>query len=311
MIDIDPEMAPLAGTSPPGPNIRTAGPGPMRAVLAFLSPTGGPEMAAETDYAIGGVAVRDYRPGDAPAGTILLFHGGGWTLGSVAEYDCFARTMAAATGCRVVSAEYRLAPEHPFPAAVEDALTVLNGLTSDGPLFVAGDSAGGNLAAVMAQQARKSGGPALAGQILIYPSVAGDAESEAMHAFAPPMMPREDIAAYYDLYIPDHAQRSDPRFAPLNGRLEDLPPAFVVTASADLLAAEGEQYARALEGAGNDVTLRRQEGALHAYFTLLPDSRAARETMDALAAFVARRVRDIAGSEGLPAASVAGADGGR
>lgn len=288
MPEIDPEMAPLvaAGADPAAPNIRSAGPAAMRAVLSFLSPSGGPEMRSIEDATIGGVPVRDYRPTAAPRATILFLHGGGWTVGSVSDYDCVARTLAAASGCRLVSVDYRRAPEHPFPAAVDDVWAVLSTLTVTGPLFVAGDSAGGNLSAVVAQMSRDAGGPALAGQILIYPSTAGDCDAPSMRAFAPPMMPREDIAAYYDLYVPKRADRRDPRFAPALGRLDGLPPALVITAGADLLAAEGEAYAEALAATGTPVMTHRQPGALHAYFTLLPNTRAAKDTITAIIAFI-------------------------
>ena len=285
---LDPEMEAFAYAliQPNGPTILNSPPGVMRAVLSQLSPVGGAEMAVVTDDEIRGVPVRDYRPLVACRGTILFIHGGGWVVGSLDDYDFFVRLLAARTACRVVSVDYRLAPEHPFPAAVDDVLSVLAGLQPTGPLLVAGDSAGGNLAAVLCQQDRDSGSPKIAGQVLIYPSVAGDVDSEAMQAFDPPMMKRAEIAAYYDLYVPDRAQRRDPRFAPALGRLEGLPPALVVTAGADLLAAEAEAYAEAMAAAACEVALHRQEGALHAYLTLLPQSRAARTTLDRIAAFV-------------------------
>lgn len=292
MMDIDPEMAPLvaAGTMPDAPTIRSAGPAAMRAILSQLAPTGGPAMVSVDDVTLNGVPARDYRPVANPVATIIFYHGGGWTVGSVADYDHFARTLAAATSARVVSVDYRLAPEHPFPAAVDDAWAALTGIVADGLLFVAGDSAGGNLAAVMAQRARDEISPKLAGQILIYPSVAGDVDSPAMHAFVPPMMPRDDIAAYYDLYVPDRMNRRDQRFAPALGALGNLPPALVITAGADLLASEAEAYADALQAACVDVTLHRQIGALHAYLTLLPDSAASKSTMTEIVRFVSRIV---------------------
>ena len=247
-------------------------------------------MLSVDDVTLNGVPARDYRPVANPIATIVFYHGGGWTVGSVADYDHFARTLAAATSARVVSVDYRLAPEHPFPAAVDDAWAALTGIAPTGLLFVAGDSAGGNLAAVVAQRARDESAPKLAGQILIYPSVAGTIDTPAMHAFVPPMMPRDDIAAYYDLYVPDIVDRQDPRFAPASGDLSRLPPAIVITAGADLLAAEAEAYADALEAACVDVTLHRQEGALHAYLTLLPDTAASQSTMSEIVGFVARRV---------------------
>ncbi|WP_225009536.1 alpha/beta hydrolase [Novosphingobium percolationis] len=289
-VNIDPEMADLAeALSAPGlPSITNSPPDVMRAVLSQVSPTGGPDMHSVADACIAGVSVRDYRPSARPRATILFIHGGGWVVGSVADYDSFARTLAARTGCRVVSVEYRLAPEHPFPAAVEDVCAVYRELSPDGPLFVGGDSAGGNLSAVLAQVDRDSGGGRLAGQILIYPSVAGDTDTEAMRAFAPPFMGLEEISAFYDLYVPDRGQRADPRFAPARGVLVGLVPALVITAGADLLAAEAQDYACALAQAGCDVTTHHQDGAPHAYLTLAPASSAADATLAQIARFIDR-----------------------
>jgi acetyl esterase len=289
-VAIDPEMAGLAeALSAPGlPSITNSPPDVMRAVLSQLSPTGGPDMHSVVDGHVAGVPVRDYRPSGTPRATILLIHGGGWVVGSVADYDSFARIVAARTECRVVSVDYRLAPEHPFPAAVDDVCAVYRSLTSDGPLFVGGDSAGGNLSAVLAQVDRDSGGRRLAGQILIYPSVAGDTDTEAMRAFTPPFMGLEEIRAFYDLYVPDRRQRADLRFAPARGVLGGLAPALVITAGADLLAAEAQDYARALAEAGCDVATHHQDGAPHAYLTLAPASSAADVTLARIARFIDR-----------------------
>jgi len=289
---IDPEMASIAAAlaGSDAPDITSCDVADMRALLSALSPQGGPEMATVSDRSIANVPVREYRPLENIIGTILLFHGGGWVVGCLDDYDCFARLLAQTTRCRVISVGYRLAPENPFPAAVEDAWSVFSGLESEGPCFVLGDSAGGNLSAVVAQMARDSQAVELAGQILIYPSVAGDADSEAMHAFTPPMMPRADIAKYYDLYIPDVACRDDVRFAPIHGRLEGLAPALIITAGADLFAEEGRQYAKALAASGSAATLHEQRGALHAFLTLWPDTKAAHETMAAIGDFVSKQI---------------------
>jgi acetyl esterase len=285
---LDPEMAAAmaAMADADAPSIQSGDVDAMRAVLSAISPRGGPAMARIEDGFLAGVAVRSYWSAADVRGRILLFHGGGWVLGSVEDYDHFSRTLADATGCQVVSADYRLAPEHPFPAAVEDAWAVVRSVQGEGPLFVAGDSAGGNLSAVVAQLARDAGGPAIAGQILIYPSVAGDAASGAMRRFVPPMLTRGEIAAYYDLYLPEEADRSDVRFAPLRGRLEELPSALIVAAGADLFADEARRYAAALEEAGVPAFLHDVPGAPHAFLTLFPDTRAARGTIAAIAGFV-------------------------
>ncbi|AEG51431.1 alpha/beta hydrolase domain-containing protein [Sphingobium chlorophenolicum L-1] len=286
---IDPEMdaiaaAMAAGT---GPSILSGDVGLIRAVLTQLSPKGGPEMQGVEDREIGGVSVRDYTPFDAVAGAIVLFHGGGWTVGSVDDYDHFARSLAESTRYRVFSVDYRLAPENPFPAAVEDAWNMVRSIEVDGPLFLLGDSAGGNLSAVVAQLARDHGGPAIDGQILIYPSVAGDADSASMNAFVPPVMKREEIAAYYDLYVPSPGDRADIRFAPLSGRLDGLPPALVVTGGQDLFADEATRYADALERAGVPVARHEEPRAFHAYLTLFPNTQAAARSREAIRAFIA------------------------
>ncbi|KEQ52400.1 alpha/beta hydrolase [Sphingobium chlorophenolicum] len=289
----DPEMAAIKSflAANGGPGILTADVGMLRAMLSSMSPQGGPDMFAVEDREIGGVPVRVYRPGESVPGTIILYHGGGWVLGSVADYDHFARSLAQRTGCRVVSVEYRLAPENPFPAAVEDAWAVLSAIDADGPLFVMGDSAGGNLSAVVAQMARDQGAPKLDGQILIYPSVAGDADSAAMHAFVPSTMKREEIAAFFDLYVPAPQDRSDIRFAPLLGRLDGLPPALLVVAGDDLAADEGNRYADALAQAGVPVTLHEEPDAFHAFLTLFPDTQAASRSRQAIDAFIANRLQ--------------------
>lgn len=270
-----------------GPSILTHDAGVMRAVLSGLSPKGGPEMAMVEDRRVGGVPVRVYTPAATVGGAVILFHGGGWTVGSVADYDHFARSLAELTGRRILSVEYRLAPENPFPAAVEDAWAVVREMEEDGPLFLLGDSAGGNLAAVTAQMARDRGAPRIDGQILIYPSVAGDVDGDAMHAFVPPIMAREEIAAYYDLYVPDRADRFDIRFAPLSGRLDGLPSTLVVTAGRDLLADEGARYADALSRAGVPVTRHEEPAAFHAFLTLFPATQAAGRSRGAIRDFLA------------------------
>jgi len=285
---IDPEMAPWAEAlaNPALPSITNSPPQIIRAMLSQMSPIGGPDMASIAELDLGGVPARDYRPVALPRATILFFHGGGWVVGSVTDYDLFARTLAALTDCRVVSVDYRLAPEHPFPAAVDDAWMALSSVEPTGPLFVAGDSAGGNLSAVVAQMARDLAAPPLAGQILIYPSVAGATDNPEMDAFDPPFMKKADIRAFYDLYVPDLQQRTDPRFAPARGRLGDLVPALVTSAGADLLAAEAQSYAHAMAEAGVEVATHHQPGALHGYLTLALGTTAASQTLSRIKDFI-------------------------
>jgi acetyl esterase len=269
-----------------------------RAMTPKLPP--GPEVHKVDDLGIPGPAglipARVYWPTPGPKAVIVYFHGGGWTIGSLDAWDAALRRLALATGCSVLSVDYRLAPEAPFPAAVEDALLAVHwaGKELDRiagrrvPLIVAGDSAGGNLAAVVAQQMRDLGGPAIAGQVLIYPSTDGDIDAPLLQRFVSPFLTREEIVWFFDQYIPDMAQRVDPRFAPLRAKsLAKLPPAYVLTAENDLLAEEAELYAQRMKDAGVTVEVKRYLGTIHGFFTmdrgLLPHSE---EAMADIAVFV-------------------------
>jgi acetyl esterase len=227
----------------------------------------------------GEIPVRIYQPTRETAGLIVYCHGGGWCLGDLDSHDGMLRLLTNDTNCTIVSVDYRLAPEHPFPAAVDDAWASLQWadenrakLTGDpqSPLIVMGDSAGANLAAVAAIMARDAGGPDIAQQVLVYPSTEGDIDAEGMRRFEPPLLDRETIAWFFDQYI-STVQRGDFRFAP--GRapdLSNLPPAVIVTAEFDLLAEEGVLYGRKLTTAENDVTLLHYEGAIHGFLTINP-----------------------------------------
>ncbi|MBU9370015.1 alpha/beta hydrolase [Burkholderia multivorans] len=261
-------------------------------MLAKLPP--GPAVESVEDCMIpvpeGGVAARIYRPAGLPRALIVYFHGGGWTIGSLDGWDAALRRLALASQCAVVSVDYRLAPEHRFPAAVDDAVAAthwaLAGVESIAhaavPVVVAGDSAGGNLSAVVARILCEEGTHGLAAQILIYPSTDGNIDSDYMRQFESPFLTRDEIAWFFDQYVPDRDQRTDPRFAPLHGpRVDGLPPALVLTAECDLLCDEGEAYAARLQSEGVTVRVRRFEGGIHGFFTmdrgLLPHSGQAME----------------------------------
>lgn len=303
---LDPEMAALAAalSDPSAPSIENRSPAEVRHMLAAFLPTESPDLFDIRDDVIARATAPDllariYAPVAEPAATILFFHGGGWVVGSIDDYDYFVRHLALATGCRVVSVEYRLAPESRFPAAVEDAWAAFEAYaTPYGPLFLAGDSAGGNLAAVVAQKARDDGMGAVAGQLLFYPSVAGDIDAPSLSAFIPPALPRSQIAAFFDHYVPNAADRTDIRFAPtLAPSLKGLAPALVVTAEADLLAAEAEDYAARMAAAGVSVQLHRQRGAIHTYLTLGTDFAASRETLAVTRDFVVRHLPTDTGTD--------------
>lgn len=260
----------------------------------------GPDVYKVEDIVIpseaGGIAARKYMPSQTPRALIVYFHGGGWTIGSIDAWDAALRRLTNTTGCAILSVDYRLAPEAKFPAAVDDALiavtwadTNLESLVgSRVPLIVAGDSAGGNLSTVVAQTVRDNGGPKIAAQILIYPSTDGDIDSEFMTRFESPFLTLEEIEWFYDQYIPDRAQRKDPRFAPLHAaHLGNLPPTFVLTAENDLFAEEAELYAARLSESGVEVKVQRYLGTIHGFFTmdrgLLPHSGKA---MDDITGFI-------------------------
>ncbi len=267
------------------------------AMLPMLPP--GPEVGSVEDCVIpaphGGIAARVYRPAGPARALIVYFHGGGWTIGSLDGWDAALRRLVNASECAVLSVDYRLAPEHPFPAAVDDALTAtrwalaeVKSIALDAvPVVVAGDSAGGNLSAVVSRLLCAEGvSPGLAAQLLIYPSTHGDIDAESLNRFESPFLTRDEVAWFFDQYVPDPSVRTDPRFAPLHApRVDGLPPALVLTAECDLLCEEGEAYAERLRSEGVVIHVRRFEGSIHGFFTLdrgqLPHSGQAMEEITA------------------------------
>ncbi len=234
--------------------------------------------------------VRVYGP--ASGGPVVVyFFGGGWTLGCVDTADAIARRLANRVPATVVVPGYRLAPEHPFPAAVEDCYAAVRWAAErfGGPIAVAGDSAGGNLAAAAALLARDRGGPALAGQALIYPNT--DVGAALTPADGHPFN-ATSVAWYWGHYLADPADAADPRASP--ARASDhrgLPPALVLTAEHDPLRGQGEEYAVALAAAGVPVDQRRYAGTAHGFFTMTGELDAAVEAQDAVAATLRRWLR--------------------
>ncbi len=258
----------------------------MRALFVDLrQPSTLPQVASIADGSAGGVPVRVYRPDAAgPVPTVVFFHGGGWVIGDLDTADPVCRLLCRDVGAVVVSVDYRLAPEHRFPAAVEDSWAALQHVAThiadyggDGArLAVAGDSAGGNLAAVCAQQAAAADLP-LAAQLLIYPTVEllGDYPSRTDPANGG-LMDLADMrwAAEHYLGMTEDDPRAqelarDPRLSPLLATsLAGLAPAVVVTAEYDPLRDEGNAYARALEKAGVRVEHREFPGLVHGFYGL-------------------------------------------
>jgi acetyl esterase len=234
-------------------------------------------------------------------GAIVYYHGGGWVLGNINESDTMARKLAERTSCAVALVEYRLAPEHRYPAAVDDSYAALCWVGEhlqelagrDVPLIVAGDSAGGNLAAVVAQRARDRGGPAISLQVLIYPVTDADF---ARPSYTDPenqlLLTREAMVWFWDHYLPDADRRREPDASPLHAAdLSGLPPAVVLTAEHDVLRDEGEEYAARLAAAGVPVEVKRHPGQTHGFFTLLllPGSeRGFQQVVKAVRACIAR-----------------------
>jgi acetyl esterase len=244
----------------------------------------------------GDIPVRVYRPeGAGPVPTVVYFHGGGWVVGAIETHDNECRRICRDAGAVVVSVDYRLAPDAPWPAAVEDCLAAtrwaaanVEALGGDAArLAVGGDSAGGNLAAIVTQQCRDAGGPALCAQLLIYPAVdfTTDYPSRTENGTGY-FLTLDDMEWFQGHYAPDAASHADPRLSPLRGELTGLPPAVVAVAEYDPLRDEGLAYAAALRAAGVPVTERTYAGLIHGFFSMgtLSDG-ANTATADLIAAF--------------------------
>jgi len=262
----------------------------------------GPEMArVETrslDLPGRSVPVQILVPDEAPRGVVVYYHGGGWVIGRIEEFETLGRQLAAKTGCAVVLVDYRLAPEHRYPAAHEDAwdslvwvdrqLTEIAG--SRVPLIVAGDSAGANLAAVVAQKAR-SAGPALAQQVLVYPVTDCDFDNSSYVDPENQLMLSRDTMIWFWNHYADADQREDAGVCPARADdLTGLPPAVVLTAEHDVLREEGESYAKALQAAGVPVSLRRFPGQMHGFFTMVNLLPGSAEAVDHVAAEIDRQL---------------------
>jgi acetyl esterase len=226
------------------------------------------------------IPVRIYRPSDTPSLPCLIyFHGGGWTAGNLDMVDATLRVIANESGWMVMSVDYRLAPEHPFPAGVEDGFAAVKWVAQHGPLIgadpariaVGGGSAGGNISAVVCQLARDAGGPEIWFQALLYPitDLAVDTDSWKQFGEKNPMLTREHMQLFADAYVPRGTNPLDPRISPLRAEnLGGLPPTLVITAEFDPLRDDGEAYAARLREAGVPVRLTRYDGSAHGFAQL-------------------------------------------
>lgn len=255
-----------------------------RALPALLGPP--PEVAGLQDRTIegpgGALRIRVYSPkGEGPHPVLVFFHGGGWVIGDLDTHDRECRVLCNDTPCVVVAVDYRLAPEHPYPAAVEDAWAALRWVASHAAeigadaqrIAVAGDSAGGNLSAIVALRARDQGGPKLCAQVLVYPSVAGELPAYPSHEenANAPFLPLDSMRYFRAHYLGATLTTKDPEIAPIHAASHaGLPPALIITAEFDPLRDEGRAYAAKLEAAGGQVKLIEYPGMPHMFFQLSP-----------------------------------------
>jgi acetyl esterase len=248
----------------------------------------------------GHVPVRSFRPEtDGTPGVVAFLHGGGWMMGTIDSYDTALRALANASGAIVAAVDYRLAPEHRFPAAVDDSLAAIRWLAAHAGdlggdparLAVAGDSAGGNLAAVSARRLR--GELALRAQALIYPVTDAALNTPSYREFSDEHgLSAASMRRFWNLYL-DGADGGDPDASPLRATdLAGVAPAYVLTAEEDVLRDEGEAYAAALREAGVPTELIRWPGTIHGFFRWLAVTTAARDAIDAVGAALRRALEE-------------------
>ena len=253
-------------------------------LLTYAPPAGVlPPIHRVEDRTIAGpggeLGVRVYYPvGGEDFPVLMWFHGGGWVLGGLhtAEYDC--RQLANDVGCAVVSVDYRLAPETPFPGAIDDCFAATLWVAASAAelgidarrIGVGGDSAGGNLAACVAYRARERDQP-LAFQLLVYPVIDADfCRASYVDNGEGFLLTRDAMKWYWDCYVPDPEERTNPEVAPIHARdLAGLSPALIITAEFDPLRDEGEAYGEALRAAGVAVEVQRYDGMIHGFFNVL------------------------------------------
>jgi acetyl esterase len=239
------------------------------------------------------IPVRIYRPVKAAGGplpVLVYFHGGGFVLCDLESHDSCCRRLSNGIGAVVVSVDYRLAPEYPFPAAVDDAWAAVRWVSLHAAdiggdpdrLVIAGDSAGGNLAAVVAMMARDHGGPAIAFQLLIYPVLDQRRKSSATSEYSASgsALSGDHMRWFTEQYLGTDGDRSDVLASPILGDFTGLPPTHIVTGECDPLRAEDEQYAELLRAAGVPVTITNYDNMFHGFFNLADHLPIARQASD-------------------------------
>jgi acetyl esterase/lipase len=287
-----------------GPPLHELGVAQARALLDGFAAVGGPptEVARVEDRTFAGpagdVPVRIYRPTDdaTPQPALVWFHGGGWVLGSIEGSDLTCRDLAAHAGVVVVSVGYRLAPEHPYPAGVDDCYAALVWVSATAGdlgvdptrIAVGGESAGGNLAAVVALAARDRGAPAVRFQLLVYPVIDALLSHPSIRDNGQGYMLTDDAMKWFvELYLGERGDPKDPLVSPLYADdLSGLPPALVITAEFDPLRDEGEAYCARLQQGRVAAKVSRYDGMIHGFFSMGAIVEAARpatvEAADAL-----------------------------
>jgi acetyl esterase len=294
-VPLDPDVAALLErqkTLPPRSSLDVAA---TRETLRRANALAGdpPSLAGVEDLVLPGrVGARQYWPAiDDRQPLVVYFHGGRFFSGDLDSHDTLCRLLALEAGCRVVAVDYRLAPEHRFPAAVEDACRAVEWASAQGaPVAVAGDSAGANLAAVAALACRDS---ALRCQVLIYPMLDPASSAPSFAEFAEGYGPGAvDMQRGWSEYLPEGSDPRDPRASPLYAAdTAGVAPAFILTAGYDTLRDEGEAYARKLIESGNLVQVRRYPGAIHGFFTMPGTLGVAREALHDVAEWIKSETR--------------------
>jgi acetyl esterase len=254
---------------------------PMARVESMAIPGPAGDMAARLYVALGAPPT--------PQPLLVYYHGGGWVIGDLETHDGLCRFLAEHSGCRVLSADYRLAPEHPFPAAVEDAAAAFAWAAEQAAelgadptrIAVGGDSAGGNLAAAVCLDTREGDGPRPAMQLLLYPCTDAVGGQPSRDIFAEGfLLTRDDMDWFEAHYLPDGCDAEDPRVSMMRAPdVSRLPPAYVATAGFDPLRDEAEVYAARMREAGVRVALQRQPGLIHGFASLTAVSRSSRAAM--------------------------------
>ena len=285
----------------PGPSARQLGPAALREAQRkrVEARPRGPELAAVQDLVVpGGVVVRLYRPASGPRPLVVFVHGGMWTIGDLDSHDRACRRLSASTQAAVLAVDVRRAPEHPWPAAVEDVTHTVRWafehqakLTgTDRPLIIAGDSSGANLAALSCLRLRDEGGPLPAAQVLTFPNTDLTLSQPSVTEKATGWgLSADDVAWGAELWVPDPALRADPNVSPLHATsLSGLPPAVIITAEHDPLRDEGDLYAARLAAAGVPVQHRCEPKMIHGFLTLDTVSPAAAQAAERLFADITR-----------------------